>query len=220
MLKRRGDESVRGRPLGGVKSRKAKNILGSIVGLAVKHKLDPRSLLDSFILSRRKGESKHGVLTVKCRELDQNRSSFMVLLDGDEAIWQFSFNAEILYEDRLFESVVSLIPPPKRKKDRKKIGELKFGMQKVTLKAIVVEVPESTLVSTRFVSKAHVSNVLLADETGNVRLSLWNKHIGKVTVGDTVLLKNVKVSKYLGEIQLRLGKMGRMTVDSSMREAS
>ena len=33
---------------------------------------------------------------------------------------------------------------------------------------------------------ANVSNVLLAEETGNIRLSLWNGRIDEVSVGDIV----------------------------------
>ena len=111
-----GDEPLRGRPRGGI-SKKTKNILNSIVGLALKHDLDPRTLIDSFTISRIKGESKHGNLTVKCRKLDQNHSSFIVLCD-DEAVWQYGFDAEILNEDQFFKSIESLISPQIHKQDK------------------------------------------------------------------------------------------------------
>ena len=79
----------------------------------------------------------------------------------------------------------------------------------------VKEVPPRTLVVTKYGFESYVSNILLADKTGTVRLSLWNKQIDSVVVGDTVNIENASTSMYHGQLQLRLGKGGKMSVDPS-----
>jgi ssDNA-binding replication factor A large subunit len=48
-------------------------------------------------------------------------------------------------------------------------------MKKVNLKAKVIEVGKPTFVFTRFGNYACVANVLIADETGKIKLCLWNE---------------------------------------------
>jgi replication factor A1 len=85
-------------------------------------------------------------------------------------------------------------------------------MRRVTLTAQVLEIPKPKLVPTRFGTRVYVSNVLIADDTGSIRLSLWGKQVKDVTVNDTVRLENADVIKYLGQPQLRLGRNGTLTI--------
>jgi ssDNA-binding replication factor A large subunit len=57
-----------------------------------------------------------------------------------------------------------------------------------------------------------VTNAWIADETGKIKLCLWNEQADFVTVGDTVQIKNASVSTFKGERQLRLGKTGIVSV--------
>ncbi|MFH0897912.1 MAG: hypothetical protein V1850_07715, partial [Candidatus Bathyarchaeota archaeon] len=65
--------------------------------------------------------------------------------------------------------------------------------------------------------EAYVSNVLLADETGTIRLSLWNNQIDEVSIGDTVSIESASVITFFGELQLRISRNGTMSVDTSTR---
>lgn len=60
--------------------------------------------------------------------------------------------------------------------------------------------------------KANVSNVKIGDETGSMTLNLWNEQIDKVHVGDIIELKNCYIARYRGELQLRLGKIGTLSI--------
>jgi len=57
-----------------------------------------------------------------------------------------------------------------------------------------------------------VSNALIADETGAIKLCLWNEKINLVSVDSVVQIENASVTKFHGENQLRLGKRGRLSV--------
>ena len=91
-------------------------------------------------------------------------------------------------------------------------------MKKISLKAEVLEIPKSKLVYTRYGTTACVSNTLIRDETGSVKMSLWNYQIGTVHKGDKVEVKNGEVAWFSGEKQLRLGRSGSLSVIECAQE--
>jgi replication factor A1 len=93
-----------------------------------------------------------------------------------------------------------------------KIGDLKVGMKNVSLKAEVLEIPKSKNVYTRYGTTACVSNALIRDETGSMKMSLWNHQISIVHRGDVIDVKNGTVAWFSGERQLRLGRSGSLSV--------
>jgi replication factor A1 len=90
------------------------------------------------------------------------------------------------------------------------IRDLRTGMSQISLKAKVLEIPASKLVFTRFGNYASVANALIADETGTIKLCLWNEQIGSISIGDTIQLENARASTYRGERQLNIGKNGTL----------
>jgi len=92
-----------------------------------------------------------------------------------------------------------------------KIVELKLGMRKVDLKAKVTEISESREVVTKF-GASRVATAVLSDESGTIKLSLWNEDIDKVSVGNTVQIENGYVTSFRGENQLNVGRYGKVTV--------
>ena len=44
-----------------------------------------------------------------------------------------------------------------------------------------------------------VANALIADETGKVKLCLWNEQTNYITQGDTIQVKNATVTAFKGE---------------------
>ncbi len=77
----------------------------------------------------------------------------------------------------------------------------------------MLEIPKPKTVHTRFGSKACVSNALIADETGSIRISLWNQQINTISEGDVINIENGKVARFRGERQLRIGRHGNLTVN-------
>ena len=91
-------------------------------------------------------------------------------------------------------------------------------MRGVPVTARVVEVPPKVLAHTRYGGESFVSNILLADDTGTISLSLWNSQIDDVAVGDTVKIENAMIVTFQGDLQLRMSRGGTMSVDRSTRE--
>jgi replication factor A1 len=58
-----------------------------------------------------------------------------------------------------------------------------------------------------------VATAIIADETGTIKLTLWNDQINQVNINDTVKVENGYVTSFKGEIQLNVGKYGKLTVE-------
>ena len=94
----------------------------------------------------------------------------------------------------------------------KTIKDLRVGMSNINLKVRILEVEKPKLVFTRYGNTARFAKAVIADDTGKIKLHLWNEQIDSVSAGDTVKIENAKVSTYRGEIYVNLGKAG--TVDN------
>jgi replication factor A1 len=91
------------------------------------------------------------------------------------------------------------------------IRDLRTGMNHVNLKAKVLEIPRAKLVFTRFGNYVSVANALIADDTGTIKLCLWNEQIDSVALGDTIQIENARTSMFRGERQLSIGKKGTLS---------
>jgi replication factor A1 len=92
-----------------------------------------------------------------------------------------------------------------------KIAELRPDSKKIVLDAKVTEKGEMRDVSTRFGS-AKVCNCRIEDDSGAMTLVLWDDQIDGVEEGDVVKLQNPYVREWNGQLQLNLGKFGKLVV--------
>lgn len=92
-----------------------------------------------------------------------------------------------------------------------KISELNFNSKKVSITAKVTEKREPREVNTRM-GKTIVTNAVLEDETGSIILVLWGDESTKVNEGDTLKIDNGYVTEWSGQLQLNIGKFGKMSV--------
>ncbi|MCL4403486.1 MAG: OB-fold nucleic acid binding domain-containing protein [Candidatus Marsarchaeota archaeon] len=93
-----------------------------------------------------------------------------------------------------------------------KINELKVGASNVTLTATVSQKDDPREVVTKYGKRLSVANIVLKDETGTIPMSLWEKDIDAVSVGDKVEVTNGYVSEFRGAPQLSTGKFGKIAV--------
>jgi len=94
------------------------------------------------------------------------------------------------------------------------IKDLSNGMKRVSVEAKVVEKGNPREVMSRYKDESYkVADAMVADATGSIKLTLWNEQIDQVEVGNTVKIENGYVTSFKGEIQLNVGKFGKMTVE-------
>ena len=87
-------------------------------------------------------------------------------------------------------------------------------MKHLDIEGKVTDKSETREVTSRFKNETYkVASAVIADETGTVKLTLWNEQIDQVNVGNIVKIENGYVSSFRGEIQLNIGKFGKLTVE-------
>jgi len=184
--------------------------------LSVKYEVDFDSLFKGLAHARENQEVSCGQLTIRCRQKARNHDVFLIT-NGYQVVAQFFVPKYFLDQPNQIgelklvqwfrkASQVDTTESPRH------IRDLQCGMKRINLKARVLEVPKATLVFTRFGEYARVANALIADETGAIKLCLWNEKINAVSVDSVVQIENASVARFRGENQLRLGKNGRLSV--------
>lgn len=94
-----------------------------------------------------------------------------------------------------------------------KIAELRFNSRGVYVEGIITEMGKSREVNLRAGGKARVAEAILTDETGSIKLNLWNEDIGRVKKGDRVRIENGYVTVFKGEKRLNVGRYGKLSVN-------
>lgn len=93
------------------------------------------------------------------------------------------------------------------------IKDLQDGMKRVNVEAKVVDKGDPREVRSKYKDETYrIVDAVVADETGSIKLTLWNEQIEQVNVGDNVKIENGYVTSFKGENQLNVGKFGKLTV--------
>jgi len=93
------------------------------------------------------------------------------------------------------------------------IKDLRDGAKRVNVEAKVVEKGDVREVKSKFNDATYrIVDAVVADETGSIKLTLWNEQIEQVNVGDNIKIENGYVTSFKNEIQLNVGKFGKLTV--------
>jgi len=94
-----------------------------------------------------------------------------------------------------------------------KIGDLRDGMRRVNVVAKVIDISEPREVRSRYGGGIHrVATATLEDDSGTIKMALWNEQIDQVNVNDTIKVENGYIKSFRGEIQLNVGKYGKLSV--------
>jgi len=91
-----------------------------------------------------------------------------------------------------------------------KIGELKDGDKQVTVtgKVIIINAERKTSTGKR------VAECVIGDDTGTIRLSLWESHIDLVKEGSVISIKKGYVTSFQEKTVLNVGQWGTLKVEA------
>jgi len=217
----------RGRPRGKYCSAADFRLLEYLALISMKYGTDSEKFFDSFVEAWKRQESTCESLSIKCRKKTRDYAVFLIT-NSFKVVAQFSIPKHILKETSPLKDFARPRASRRTILERAKvkhlrIADLKSGMDRINLKARVLEIPKPRSVITRFGGFATVTNASIADETGIIQLPLWNKQIDAVSVGDLIQVENARVVTFRGERQLRVSRGGQLSViekgDLSVRDA-
>lgn len=92
-----------------------------------------------------------------------------------------------------------------------KISELQINQGKVDVEAEVKSVEEPKSFN-KFGRELKLANAIISDDSGEVKLTLWNDDVEKVKAGNKIKITNGYVSEFKGEKQLTSGKFGKLEI--------
>lgn len=184
--------------------------------LSMKYNVDIDKFFEALVSAGKNHRSTCGSLSIECRHKRES-SIILLITTGSKVVAQFPISTEFLFsKDNPIKDIMKASFLRKRLAKRDlgphlfQIKDLRTGMKSVSLKAEVIEMSEPSFVVTRFGNYASVANALVSDETGKIRLCLWNDQIKSVAIGDTVQVENARISTFRGERQLRVGRNGSL----------
>ncbi|MFA7396977.1 MAG: hypothetical protein GX799_02470 [Crenarchaeota archaeon] len=199
--------------------RQKKSTLGEHLALlSVKYNVYPNEVFQALVLAKKNEIAYCGDLKIEYRGKIKSEIIFLIT-KNHEVVAQFRVEEGfLLRKDNPFESWMSTEKIKKKiaKQNTEsiyvQIKDLRAGMKRINLKAKVQEIPKPAQVHTQFGNTVMVVNALVGDETGKIKLCLWEAQINQINVDDNIELKNGQVSVFRGEKQLRLGKNGSLNV--------
>ena len=93
------------------------------------------------------------------------------------------------------------------------INQLRSGMTKLdTIEGTIESISEPRTVNLKAGGQAQVADAILKDETGQIKLTLWDAQIKMVKAGSKVTVENGYINSFKGENSLNVGKYGKLNV--------
>jgi len=212
--------AMRGRPRGRGHSNRDTKLLMYLVTISLKHRIDPDKLFSKIVYAWKNGRSRCKRLTIQCREKMGDHAIFLITANH-EVVAQFPTSGHLLEQTAPLKRFAYAIEREKdalmKKKNATtvtchKIRDLKAGMKRVNLKARVLTISRPQQALTKYNDYVMFANATLTDETGTVKLTLWNSRINSLSINDIVEIENAWVTVYRGETQLRIRRQGKLRV--------
>jgi len=100
-----------------------------------------------------------------------------------------------------------------------RVIDLKEGMDGVTVRVRVLEAGEAKVIETKNGPRT-ISEAIVGDESGRVRLTLWGKLAGSIKKGDAIEIRGGWTTVYRGQVQLNVGAKGSIVKLESSEVAS
>ena len=88
-------------------------------------------------------------------------------------------------------------------------------MRTVEVEGEIKDISSPREVSLRTGGQARVADATLRDESGTIKLSLWDAQIDAVAKGAKVKVSNGYINTFRGERQLNIGRYGKLDIVES-----
>jgi len=95
------------------------------------------------------------------------------------------------------------------KEGNRKVMDLREGEDNVSVKVRVLSAGEPKVIHTRRGDRT-ISEAIVGDDTGRVKLTIWGSQTGKVDEGDAIEINGGWTTSFRGEVQLNVGFRGEI----------
>ncbi len=189
-----------------------------MIWLSKKYGLETHKFLLCFLDAWVHEKSSCNDVSIQCRQKTVNGGAFLVT-QGQKVVAQLSLSEIALR--RLPEVDLTSFPWNESISIRKteklgpidiQIKDVDAGVKWINLKAMVVEKSITKRVYSRLGKPLDLSTATISDNTGFIKLPLWNAQANMVSIGDTVQIENGRVGRFRGELQVSVGKKGKLEV--------
>lgn len=92
-----------------------------------------------------------------------------------------------------------------------KINEIKRGISNVETEGKIIDISDHRDVNTRY-GRRRVADAMIEDDTGQIKLTLWENQIDSVKVGDKVHIAGGYVTEFRDALQLNIPKSGKLEI--------
>ena len=93
-----------------------------------------------------------------------------------------------------------------------KISEIQRGMSNVSVEGKIIDISEVREVNTRY-GKKSVADATIEDDSGQIKLTLWEDQIQSISVGDKVTVTGGYVTEFRDVVQLNIPRSGKLEVE-------
>ncbi len=196
-----------------------------LIWISKKYDLDVHKFFKTFLDAWTHEKSSYKGISIHCRKKTENDGTFLITQDQ-----------KVITQLRLKKATLEHLPYVNLEKIPwnetglvRKIENLKLGNMKikdvnskikwVNLKAKVIKKPIASIVYSRFDhNPLGLSTSTISDETGSIKMPLWNNQINMVSIGDTIQIDKGRVKTFRGELQVSVGKTGKLKVIKTLQK--
>lgn len=194
-------------------------IMEHLAFISVKHKVSFAELYQAMVSARASRKSVCEELSIEYRGTSGDEAIFLITKDS-KVVVQFRVEEDFLSrKDICFDSWMDTDKIRKQLSRQNPVSpqstmiqNLRHGMKKVNLEAEILETQKPQLIRTQYGNSILLTNAVISDETGKVRLCLWGEQANSAVVGDIVQIKNATVRTFKGVRQLSIGRTGTISV--------
>ena len=197
---------------------KKPTIIEHLAFLSIKHDVYISELYQALVSARENEKSVCGCLEIEFRGKAANQAIFLIT-KTNKVIVQFRVDETfLLRKDICFESWMDTDKIRKQAARHNPdhhsmlIHDLRHGMNKVNIRAEILSIEKPQTVHTQYGNSVNLTNAVIGDETGKVRLCLWGEQTASIVEGDSVQINHASVRTYKKERQLSLGRKGTIEV--------
>jgi replication factor A1 len=186
--------------------------------LTIKYNVDADKFFNALISAEKNQKAQCENLTIECRT-KQNQNIIFLITQNTKVVAQLKIPQDLLIKTKNPIKEIRKNYLNNKHHNQKnikpqtlQIKDLKSGMKKINLEAKIIEISQPKHVITKYGNHARVANATITDDTGKIKLCLWNNQIDTAKPGNTIQIQNAKITTYRNEKQLRINKNGTLHV--------